>query len=290
MGFWSSLFGGSTEAPAPLPAPRPSAPAAAPAVRVPPRWGEIEIEGESYRRDSIRRLFEELGLPEGGVAQQSARLVPEPTNEYDRFAVKVLIGKWHVGYIPSSISSEVSAALNGRVGVAPIRVWAAPKDGAWRARGTLFPEVDEPDRDFAQEQRDAPVIEPTPETIAPEMVEVTGAVDLRHLECMRMRIKGVGNYVGYKERQAMTGIEWVLVREPGNPHDSSAVMVTTSEGRKVGYVSASRAKMLAPLMDAVAARAYVVSGTGGSDESIQLWVDVPKADAIRAFVKSLPTG
>lgn len=281
MGFWSSLFGGKSEAPA---TPRPSDAG----VKVSPRWGEIEIEGESYRRDSIRRLFEELGLPEGGVTKQSAQLVPEPTNEYDRFAVKVLIGKWHIGYIPSSISSEVSGALKDRIGVAPVRVWADPKDGLWRARGTLFPEIDEPDRDFAQERRDAPVIAPTPETVAPQVVGVTETVDLRDLESVRMKIKGVGNYVGYKERQAMSGTQWLLVREPDNAHDSSAVMVATSEGRKVGYVSASRAKMLAPLLDTVAASAYVVSGTGGSDESIQLWVDVPKADAIRAFVKSLP--
>lgn len=71
MGFWSTLFGKGKEAAAPSPAP----------VReLSPRWGEIEVQGESFRRDAVRRLFDELGLPAGGVTQQTAHLEPEPSN------------------------------------------------------------------------------------------------------------------------------------------------------------------------------------------------------------------
>lgn len=276
MVFWSRLFGKSKEAAASLPAsPR----------ELTPRWGEIEVQGESFRRDAVRRLFDELGLPAGGVTQRTAHLVPEPSNQYDGNAVKVVIGRWHIGYVPREISSQVAAVLGGSPGVAPVRVWADPKDGTWRARATLFPTAVEPERDFAQEHR-AVVHEPhEPGVIPPVTLTVSNPTDLRSLGSTRMRIKGVGNYVGWDERRAVGGTEYVLVREPDNSHDPCAVLVL-SEGRKVGYVSASRAKILAPLFDSLGSAGYVVGGTGPSDESVQLWVDIPKADVLRAFVKS----
>lgn len=276
MGFWSTLFGKSKEAAASSPAP---------ARELTPRWGEIEVQGESFRRDAVRRLFDELGLPAGGVTQRAAHLVPEPSNQYDRNAVKVVIGQWHIGYVPREISAEVAAILGGGQGVAPVRVWADPKDGTWRARATLFPTAVEPERDFAQEQR-AVVHEPDqPGMIPPVTLTVSNPTDLRSLDSTRMRIKGVGNYVGWDERRAVGGTEYVLVREPDNSHDPCAVLVL-SDGRKVGYVSAARAKILAPLFDSLGSAGYIVGGTGPSDESVQLWVDIPKADVLRAFVKS----
>lgn len=276
MGFWSTLFGNAKEAPT----------AAKPRIReLGPRWGEIEVQGESFRRDAVRRLFDELGLREGGVTQQTARLVREPSNEYDRNAVQVLIGRWHIGYVPNEISAEVASALDSSEGVVPVRVWADPKDGTWRARATLFPSAVEPDRDFAEERRAVVDVSDEPETIPPKTLAVTELTDLRSLDATRMRVKGIGNYVGWKERRAVGGTQYVLVREPNNPHDSSAVLVLSDE-RKVGYVSASRAKILAPLFDTLGSGGYVVGGTGPTDESVQLWVDIPKADVLRAFVKS----
>lgn len=265
MGFWSTLFGKANDAPAS------STP---PVRRLGPRWGEIEVQGESFRRDAVRRLFDELGLSEGGVTQQTAHLVPEPSNQYDSNAVRVLIGRWHIGYVPKEISAEVASALGAGEGVAPVRVWADPKDGAWRARATLFPAVVEPDRDFAEERRALVHVPDEPETIPPKMLTITEPTDLRSLDSTRMRIKGIGNYVGWNERRAVGGKEYVLVREPDNPHDSCAVLVLSNE-RKVGYVSASRAKILAPLFDTLGSGGYVVGGTGPTDESVQLWVDIP---------------
>lgn len=276
MGFWSTLFGKGKEAPAP-----PSAP-----VReLRPQWGEIEVQGESFRRDAVRRLFDELGLPAGGVTQQTAHLEPEPSNPYDPNAIKVVIRGWHIGYVPNEISGEMATVLGGSLGIAPVRVWADPKDGTWRARATLFPSGVEPDRDFAEEHRAAAYVPDEPDFIPPTTLTVADPTDLRSLDSTRMRIKGIGNYVGWNERRAVGGTEYVLVREPDNSFDPCAVAVL-SNGRKVGYVSAARAKILAPLFDTVASAGYVVGGTGPSDESVQLWVDVPKADALRAFVKA----
>ncbi|WP_349426174.1 HIRAN domain-containing protein [Microbacterium sp. LWS13-1.2] len=276
MAFWSTLFGKSKEVAASSPTP---------VHDLIPRWGEIEVQGESFRRDAVRRLFDELGLPEGGVTQQAAHLVPEPLNQYDRNAVKVVIGGWHIGYVPNEISAEVAAVLDGGQGVAPVRVWADPKDGTWRARATLFPSAVEPDRDFAQEQRAVVHVPDDREIIPPTTLTVSEPMDLRLLDSTRMRIKGIGNYVGWNERRAVGGTTYVLVREPDNPHDSCAVLVL-SNARKVGYVSAARAKILAPLFDNLGSDGYLVGGTGPSDESVQLWVDIPKADVLRAFVKS----
>ncbi|NYF18548.1 hypothetical protein HDC37_003413 [Microbacterium sp. AK009] len=243
------------------------------------------MQGESFRRDAMRRLFDELGLPAGGVTQQTAHLEPEPSNPYDLNAVKVVIRGWHIGYVPNEISAEVATVLGKGQGIAPVRVWADPKDGTWRARATLFPSVVEPDRDFAEEQRAVAYVPDEPDFIPPTTVTVSEPTDLRRLDSTRMRIKGIGNYVGWNERRAVGGTEYVLVREPDNSHDPCAVAVL-SNGRKVGYVSAARAKILAPLFDTIASAGYVVGGTGPSDDSVQLWVDIPKADALRAFVKS----
>ena len=52
MGFWSTLFGKAKESPA----------SSTPPIReLSPQWGEIEVQGESFRRDAVRRLFDELG-------------------------------------------------------------------------------------------------------------------------------------------------------------------------------------------------------------------------------------
>ncbi len=280
MGFWSTLFGTSREAPDTPPAPTQTR-------KIDPRWGEIEVQGESFRRDAVRRLFDELGLPEGGVTQQTAQLAPEPSNQYDSNAIKVIIGRWHIGYVPREISDEIATVLSGGQGVAPVRVWADPGDGTWRARATLFPSVMEPDRDFAEEQRGVDKVPDEPDIIPPHTLAITQPTDLRSLDSTRMRIKGIGNYVGWNERRAVGGKEYVLVREPDNPHDSCAVLVL-SNARKVGYVSAARAKILAPLFDALGSTGYVVGGTGPTSESAQLWVDIPKADVLRAIVKSRP--
>lgn len=143
----------------------------------------------------------------------------------------------------------------------------------------------EPDRDFAHEHGAVEHVPDEPEFVTPTTLTVSEPTDLRSLDSTRMRIKGIGNYVGWNERHAVGGTEYVLVREPDNPHDSCAVLVL-SNGRKVGYVSAARAKILAPLFDSLASAGYVVGGTGPSDESVQLWVDIPRADVLRAFVKS----
>lgn len=146
--FLSRLLGGGD-----------SPPASQQAVRIGARWADIEVEGEAYRRAEVSRLFVGIGRAEGGVTMQDAYLIPEPTNQYDRNAVKVIIRGEHVGYVPAEDSARVASACRGlgrgSVAVAPARVWARVDGGTWRARVTLaFSGSSEDEQDYAAQRRD----------------------------------------------------------------------------------------------------------------------------------------
>ncbi|WP_345434856.1 HIRAN domain-containing protein [Microbacterium gilvum] len=111
--------------------------------------------------------------------------------------------------------------------------------------------------------------------------------DLRGIESVRLRVKGTGYWVDVDQRHRVGGTDYLLVREPSNPHDRNAVAVHDADGRKVGYVSAARAAILAPVLDTIDAEAFVVSGAGPSEDSVRLWVDLPKADALRRYARGL---
>ena len=104
---------------------------------------DIEVAGESYRRDSIAQVFCSGGRPLGGTIMRTAFLVAEPTNPYDPFAVMVYVDGQHVGYIPADEAPRVQAVVNAHVAptrqylAVPARLWACCEDGQWSARVTL---------------------------------------------------------------------------------------------------------------------------------------------------------
>jgi hypothetical protein len=79
--------------------------------------------GESYRADNGMTLltkygksFDPKGLPilddnPYKVFFTTAKLVPEPTNKFDKFAVKVVVRNKHVSYIPSAVSYDVARMM-----------------------------------------------------------------------------------------------------------------------------------------------------------------------------------
>lgn len=111
-------------------------------------------------------------------------------------------------------------------------------------------------------------------------------VDLSALESVRMRIKGSAFTVSDAERRRQSGPSYLLIREPDNEVDAFAVAVYGMRGRRVGYLSASRAAMVSPLLAQLDADAFKVSGAGTTKTSIVISVDVPKADALRRFVRA----
>jgi hypothetical protein len=116
-------------------------------------------------------------------------------------------------------------------------------------------------------------------------VDSLRVLDLSELESTRARIVGSMNYVSDAERAQFGGLEYLLVREPHNEHDGDAVAVYGS-GRKVGRISAAKAASFAPILDSLGYDAYRVSGTSTIENSIRLWVDLPKLPALREFAKT----
>ncbi len=153
-GFLSRLFGSAKEPDAP-----PPEVSAAQEVPIGLDWPDVEVSGEAYHRDQIARLFNGIGRPEGGVTMQTAWLVPEPTNPYDRNAVRVIIRGEQVGHVPAELAASIGRACigvgRGNVAVGPARVWARVDDGTWRSRVTLtFAGTTEAEKDYAAERHE----------------------------------------------------------------------------------------------------------------------------------------
>lgn len=75
----------------------------------------ILIENDIYNMS--KRELEELGYEDEDViykyeiATESAQLIPEPDNEYDPNAIKVIVDGIHVGYVPKDETDAVSKVL-----------------------------------------------------------------------------------------------------------------------------------------------------------------------------------
>ena len=75
------------------------------------RWSNVDVVGESHHEDEIRRLLpRNLGSARHEV-ELRASLIPEPTNRYDRNAVKVVAGGQHVGYLAKEIAGNYQPIL-----------------------------------------------------------------------------------------------------------------------------------------------------------------------------------
>lgn len=110
-------------------------------------------------------------------------------------------------------------------------------------------------------------------------------LDLKQVESTRMRIVGSANWVSDTARGKFGDTEYLLVREPNNRYDSTAVAVY-GNGRKVGYLSAAKAAALTQILVDAPFDAFLVGGTSTIENSIRLWVDVPLLPSLRAFMKA----
>jgi hypothetical protein len=111
--------------------------------------------------------------------------------------------------------------------------------------------------------------------------------DLSAVASKRLRITGTFAWVPDSEREAFGGTEYLLYREPKNRHDKLAIAIYSRQ-RKVGYVPAATASVLAPLLDRFDdCDGFVVSGTSTLGSSSRLWIDVPRVPELRALVKQV---
>jgi hypothetical protein len=106
---------------------------------------------------------------------------------------------------------------------------------------------------------------------------VTTVRDLRGLPSVQAGVQGTSYHV--PNSAASYAIEeYVLVREPRNRHDANAIAVY-ADGRKFGYVSATKAASLAPHFDRLGITAAVVGGLVRSrGKALML---LPKIEAMR---------
>lgn len=121
---------------------------------------DLEVSGEAFHRNGIGKIFRTLGRAEGGVTMQTAQLIPDPKNTYDRNAVRVVVMGQQVGHVPREFSAQIArlCARVGRGNTATVlaRIWARNDDGVWRSRVTLsFSGECEDERDYAAEHREA---------------------------------------------------------------------------------------------------------------------------------------
>jgi hypothetical protein len=125
-------------------------------LRVVNRWAleeQIEVAGETYHIKAIKTVLKQAGktVTARGVTLDDVPtyLCPEPSNEFDRNAVLVMVGIYAVGYLPAEIAGDYSPALlklarHGEAVGCLSRIWARLEGGMTRARVTLLaPEVDE---------------------------------------------------------------------------------------------------------------------------------------------------
>ena len=70
-----------------------------------------DVVGESYQRDHLTALIRAHKAFDKGEIYTTAILEPEPTNEFDRTAVKVIIDNTQVGYIPKYDSPTVTELI-----------------------------------------------------------------------------------------------------------------------------------------------------------------------------------
>ncbi|HSS32388.1 MAG TPA: DUF4011 domain-containing protein [Solirubrobacterales bacterium] len=69
----------------------------------------VEVVGESFYRSALRRIAE--GIDDDN-RMRVATLIPEPTNPYDRHAVRVMIDEEQVGHLPKALAAIVAGQIS----------------------------------------------------------------------------------------------------------------------------------------------------------------------------------
>jgi hypothetical protein len=76
----------------------------------------FDVVGESFRRDHLVQLIKKHNLTDSGELYSTATLKLEPTNDFDPTAVMVIVEELHVGYIPKSMSAEMTEYIKAKGG------------------------------------------------------------------------------------------------------------------------------------------------------------------------------
>ncbi|MBN6777397.1 hypothetical protein JRG19_02380 [Pseudoclavibacter alba] len=105
----------------------------------------IEVAGISHRIPALKRAIgTTVSSTDPTLLDTFAQLVPEPTNRYDANAVKVVINKQHIGYLPAETAADyiepITALVEtGYTPTARAEVWALAK--TFGRTGDMFAHV-----------------------------------------------------------------------------------------------------------------------------------------------------
>ncbi|MGK0715009.1 HIRAN domain-containing protein [Leucobacter sp. W1153] len=276
-----------------------------------------EVVGESFYQEAIA----------GWVARNGrsgfAVFVHEPNNPHSKsgnaMRIDLSSGADRVacGYLPESVAGlwapvvarayqegawlYCDAEIRGGYDSAPnFGVWLIPQKVAseklvslkngdpGRKNGPRFEPTEESANEFwsSQEPQAISLVESAGPVLADrDSFSQSGAVDLRDLEAKRVRV--VGTSFALRDGEQVKAREWMLVREPENPHDLNAIAVKRVSGKRVGYVSAKQAELYAPLLDVIGSK-FLVGGEGNfGSTSSRLWVDLPRIPGLRKYVSKV---
>jgi hypothetical protein len=76
----------------------------------------FDVVGESFQRDHLVQLIKKHNLVDSGELYSTATLKLEPENDFDPTAVMVIVEDLHVGYIPKSMSGEMTEYIKAKGG------------------------------------------------------------------------------------------------------------------------------------------------------------------------------
>ena len=76
----------------------------------------FDVVGESFQRDHLVQLIKKHNLTDSGELYTTATLKLEPENAFDPTAVMVVIEDLQVGYIPKSMSADMTNYIKAKGG------------------------------------------------------------------------------------------------------------------------------------------------------------------------------
>ena len=76
----------------------------------------FDVVGESFQRDHLVQLIKKHNLTDSGELYTTATLKLEPENAFDPTAVMVIVEDLQVGYIPKSMSGEMTNYIKAKGG------------------------------------------------------------------------------------------------------------------------------------------------------------------------------
>jgi hypothetical protein len=74
----------------------------------------FDVVGESFQRDHLVQLIKNHNAIEDGALYTTAKLKLEPENAFDPTAVMVIVEKLQVGYVPKSMSAEMTDYIKAK--------------------------------------------------------------------------------------------------------------------------------------------------------------------------------